>query len=91
MRCWNRKAPKGPLQHFRLILNYTGSVRRWSLGFSTFPGGRGLLKKKKKTKALTAVIDLTLRQYTFTDVEMCDYYHNAMLEQKGPEGAFTAL
>ena len=51
----------------------------------------GLLKRKKKTKALTAVIDLTLRQYTFTDVEMCDYYHNAMLEQKGPEGAFTAL
>jgi hypothetical protein len=38
-----------------------------------------------------AVIDLTLRRYTFTEVEMCDYYHNAMMEQKGPEGAFATL
>ena len=26
MRCWSRKAPKGPLQHFRLILSYTDNV-----------------------------------------------------------------
>jgi len=36
MRCWNRKASKGPLQHFRLRLSNTDSVIRWFFFFFFF-------------------------------------------------------